>query len=47
VERTVRKCESLNVRIGMDEYIGMELLKSGFDYVCYGGDLNVTVDCMV
>ena len=31
----------------MDAQIGMELLKFGFDYVSYGGDLKVSVNGVV
>ena len=37
----------MNERIRMDEWIGMELFKFGFDYVSYVGDLKVSVDGMV
>ena len=39
--------KSVDERIGMDGWIGMELLKFPFDYVDYCEDLEVSGDGMV
>ena len=43
----VESWESLDERIRLDGWIGMELLKFGFDYDGYGGDLEASVNGMV